>query len=73
MPTTAITAPMISPSQAAPVLGSRSNSAEVANVGRRNFVIRSSTPGIWTKPPISASTARIVIGTFIVQLRSAML
>ena len=45
---------------------------ESANVGSRNFVTASSTPGIWSAPPITASTASALIAIFIGHSRSAM-
>ena len=47
-------------------------SRELAKVGDRKRLIPASTPGIWMIPPISASTARMLIGTFISRSRSAI-
>ena len=72
MPATAISAPMISPSQAGPVPTVTWAYLESANVGSRNLVIPSSTPGIWITPPIIASTASALMAIFMGHSRSAM-
>ena len=72
MPATAIAAPTIRPSHAWPVDGATWVNLESAKLGSRNFVTASSMPGIWIRPPTTASTASVLIAIFIGHSRSAM-
>ena len=72
MPRTAMAAPMIRPIHDGWVDTSAWAKCESAKVGRRKLVTASSTPGICSTPPTTASSASTPIATFIGHSRSAM-
>ncbi len=71
-PAIAISAPITRPSHAGPLFTSTCTYFESANVGSRKRVTASSMPGIWTRPPSTASTASAPIAIFMGSSRSAM-